>query len=208
MYGDTNEKKQNTDYIEESINISKYQNEINKLGNSLDHLIAYPEDLREIVHVLKNPKTGDIFGITINTSTEDTNDNKYRIGIKSGKEESVCGKLKCKEIIKCTSKDVYQRKLFSFHMEMEENQKKYRSFRLDFAPKQECPLHAHDDRYSDMNKKHLTYPEETDLNLHLIDFCTVLYVLSYYLKNPEQYPLEHGLEYNKITKKIRSRYDD
>lgn len=208
MQGDTNEKKQSTDYILESINISKYQNEINKIGNSLDHLIAYPEDLKGIVHVIKNPKTGNVFGITINTSTEDTNDNRCRIGIKSAKQESVCGKLKCKEIIKCNSKNVYQQELFSFHFETESNQKKYRGFRLDFAPKQECPLHAHDDGYPDINKNHLTYPNETSLNLQLIDFCTVLYVLSYYLKHPAQYPLEHGIEYNKITKKIRSRYDD
>lgn len=208
MHGDTNDKKQGTGCIEEAINISKYQNEINKLKNSLDYLIAYPKDLEGIVHVIKNPKTGGIFGITINTSTENTNDNKLRIGIKGAKEESVCGKLRCKEIIKCTSESVYQRNLFSFHLETENNQKKYRGFRLDFLPKQECPLHAHDDGYPKFNKNHLTYPNDTSLNLHLIDFCTVLYILSYYLKHPEQYPLEHGLEYNNITKKIRSRYDD
>ena len=192
----------NTASSDNCINISKFINELHKLQSRFSYIIEYPEDLTDLIHILKTPDNR-IIGITINTD-DDSHNPRYRIRIKSGADGSVCGVLKCKEMIKVTENCGVHR-YFNFHFEADCGQSASKTFRFDFNPKQTPPLHAH--RYSDIDR-HLVYPEDTLLKLFLLDFCTIMHTLSYYIKHPEQYPLDDCDIYNKLISDTRRIYND
>lgn len=180
------------------INVAKYKVELSKLSNTINHLVEKPDDFTGIVKFMRRPNTNDVMAIIING----------RISIRNMIGVPACGELKCRETIKCDKNGIFHIEYFSFHFEVKQELSKYKTFRLDYNPKSITILHAHDNEYEKTNEKHYEYPSDTDLKLHFIDFITVMYVISHYMQKSDCYPLENGSEYNKITKKIRSRYDD
>ena len=188
----------------ENIDIGKFKGEINKIKELLVHLIPAPEDLDTIIKLFPYPD-GKI-ALLIDTNTHGTKDKKNRLYFKLPNCSTICGTLDCKALIDYDyQNERYCHKHFSFHFEPVSDE--FRMFRVDFEPIQETPLHAHNDGYHKTNEFHLAYPQDTDLNLYYIDFCTIINLIAKYLQTPNQYPLENGIEYNKITEKIRSRYE-
>lgn len=192
---------------QEQIIFSKFIDYTHKLQNKYGHVIAFPENIFDIIKVLNHPITGQPIGITISTSTKATHDNKLRIRLEDPSGKLVYGTLKCDEYLKLDTNGKLHHHYFSFHFEASDDQDTLYSFRLDYNPKSSPPLHAHDYNYKN-TKIHLLFPNDTKLNLNLIDFCTTLQILSYYFLHQFKYPLNYGDEYTKIIKSTRSIYDE
>lgn len=193
--------------LQESIDLSKFIEHAHRLQSKYGHMVAYPEELFDIVKLMYHPVSGAIIGIVISTSSEKTNDNKFRIKLKDSNNQFVYGTLKCEELMKFDNLGVLRHKFFSFHFEADHNQEQFYTFRLDYDPKAPTPLHAHD--FTDKTQSvHLSYPANVSLNLNMIDYCTVLQILSYYFLHVDKYPLTHGNEYNKLIENTRSIYDE
>lgn len=188
--------------LQEKINPKKYKHQIEKLYGTLKYMILNDVDLNHVIEVFKDPRTHKITSMYVKAKTNVDD----RIKWKNGKESKIIGILSCEEIIECNDDDTYSRTFFSYHFEaMSESD--VCTFRIDFKPKQLTPLHAHDYMKKDA-KEHLSYPEDTKLELTKIDFCTIMLIVSYYVKNREKYPLHYGEEYNPLINKKRRRYDE
>lgn len=191
----------------ENIDLSLYKAEIDRIKTSLANIIALPEDISPIVSVLY--QGGRIVLISIDTSTPGTNDHANRIVLRKHGETVACGTLDCKALIKFSSKENRAAHVsFNFHFNPIGKETDLKSFRLDYAPGGLTPLHAHDAEYEITNHDHLTYPEDIDLNLTIIDFCTVMYLIAYYIKNPQLYPLDNGTLYNEKIITTRRKYEN
>lgn len=188
--------------LQEKINPKKYNSQIESLYGRLKHMLVNEIELKKIVQVFRIPNTGEISSIEVRAKTN-IND---RLKWKSGKESKIAGILSCEEIIEPNTDGNYVRTFYSFHFEADPSSN-VKTFRIDFKPDQPTPLHAHANDYSQTHL-HLTFPHETSLDLSHIDFCTVMLVISFYIKHKDKYPLFNGDEYNPRINKKRRRYDE
>lgn len=189
-------------YLQEKINPKKYNSQIESLYGKLKHMIVDEKDLKNVVQIFQIPDTDEVASIVINAKANIDD----RLKWKDEKEDKIAGILSCEEIIERNLEGNYIHTFYSFHFEAAPSSD-VKTFRVDYKPDQQTPLHAHASDYNQTHL-HLTYPNETSLKLHHIDFCTVMLVVSYYIKHQDKYPLFSGREYNSRIDKKRRRYDE
>lgn len=188
--------------LHEKINPKKYNNQIESLYSKLKHMLVNELDINQIVKVYKDTNTGKIDFMEINAKAN-IND---RLKWKFGKASEIAGVLTCEEVIEPNEDGDFCRSFYSFHFEATPASD-VKTFRIDFKPTAKDPLHAHADDY-DKTQLHLTFPNDTSLDLSHIDFCTIMLVISFYIKHQEKYPLFNGDEYNPRINRKRRQYDE
>lgn len=191
--------------MKEKINPDKYIKQVESLFRSLKHMISNLSDPYEVIQVFRNNSNQQINMIQVSTTFSVSK----KIIWNDGKNKQPVGKLICDEIIKYDQMTkCYYHGMFSFHFEPEPDSD-IKMFRIDYKPDSgfSPALHAHAYDY-EKTHLHLTYPEHVSLKLGYIDFCTILVVLSLYIKHSDRYPLFHGDDYNNIILKRRRSYDE
>lgn len=188
--------------LQEKINPYKYNSQIESLYGKLKHMLVNEIDLENVVQVLKKPNTDTITSIVIKAKANINN----RIMWKYGSQNRIAGILSCVEVIEPNVDGDFVHTFYSFHFEAEPSSK-VKTFRIDFKPDKLNPLHAHASDY-EQTHLHLTFPHDTSLDLQHIDFCTIMLVISYYIKHHDKYPLFNGEEYNPRINKKRRQYDE
>lgn len=186
----------------EKINPEKYNRQIEALYGTLKYMLADNIEVNKVVEVFRTPGTGEIQWMEVRAKANINN----RLKWKRGKEDKIVGVLSCEELIEMNEDGDYRHRYFSFHFEAEESSN-VKTFRVDYKPDKPIPLHAHADNYSQTHL-HLKFPDDTSLDLPHIDFCTIMIVISYYIKHEEKYPLFSGEDYNPRMMKRRRRYDE
>lgn len=189
-------------FLQEKINPRKYNSQIESLYGKLKYMRINEIDLKKVVQIFRIPDTGQVTSMEVRAKA-DIND---RLKWRNGKESKMAGILSCEEVIELNEEGDYTHTFYSFHFEAA-SFSNVKTFRIDFKPEQLTPLHAHAHDY-DETRLHLTFPHETSLDLSHIDFCTIMLVISFYIKNKDKYPLFNGDEYNPRIIKKRRRYDE
>lgn len=189
------------EYLQENINLQKYNRHIESLYNVLKHMFADEICLNNIVRLQRDIEKKEIISIQIKAKGDINSCLRWK-----SKDNKIVGSLSCSEIIDQNDKGDYVRRYFSFHFQALPYSN-VKTFRIDFKPEQETPLHAHDDN-DEKENRHLTYPYDTSLNLKHIDFCTIMLVISFYINHRDKYPLFNGKIYNPIINRKRRRYDE
>lgn len=181
-------------FFHESLNIKKYVAHTTRIYNTLRYMLIDPCPEDWILQVNRDPANDKIRSVIVNTH-QDVN---QRLKWHKSKDTLLVGTLTCTEIIECKEDENYARTFFSFDFRPTSSSD-IKAFRIDYKPKQQTPLHAHD--LSMDEEKHLTFPENISLDLGCIDFGTVMMVIAYYISHSTNHPLFYGEKYNPMILK-------
>ncbi len=186
--------------IKENINITQFLESLLCVIGP-DGIVNNPKSVESLVKIYVD-KSGVPIGISIDSK---------RIYLQEPWDDTSKFYLDCQENISFDHiPKAYTHNKFTFNFEISDKKEiYYKKFRVDYNPKQNPPLHAHDHNY-ELNNKHLEYPGDVKLMLPAIDIVTTLSILQSYIPCPIQYPLDskYSNKYNGIIRKARSEYDD
>lgn len=175
-----------SNYIEWDIGITDYVIKLTKfLQIRMDNI-----DIKSSIDIRIKKKNREEYIESVRVKVEDK---KFK------KPENNFYIVNLSEVVSGNGDSSITTKKYSYEIKNEYSSLDY--FRFDFKPSKEFPNYHINADHREWGKYHLTYPDDTDIDLEKLDIFKALHIFQKYVANPDSHPLSNeNVKYKDIIK--------